>query len=141
MSLMTYRNWYEQKPCAWYIMVKIRDVDTTSTGGLTLTDTLHNQMEYTCGEGTVVAVGPTAWKAFTVSNRPWAKVGDTVIFNSHKGLHYEFLDENGDMKAYRVIKDDDITMTLPKPLKERLAFRWKLIKSRFFSKPKEVTHE
>ena len=56
--------------------------------------------------GTVVAIGPNAWKAFDGGN-PWAKVGDRVTFAKYAGFVFE---DPKSKEQFRLLNDDDITM-------------------------------
>lgn len=56
--------------------------------------------------GTVVKIGPTAWKAFDGSDpswRPWAKVGDIVHFAKYGGKFITIGKED-----YVIVNDEDV---------------------------------
>lgn len=60
--------------------------------------------------GKVVAVGDTAWRAFDGDDpnwKPWAKVGDVVIFAKYGG---KFITVKG--KTYILVNDEDIQAVL-----------------------------
>jgi co-chaperonin GroES (HSP10) len=54
--------------------------------------------------GTLVAIGPNAWKAFD-DGEPWAYVGDKVAYARYSGKHIE--DPETDT-TYIILNDDDI---------------------------------
>ena len=57
--------------------------------------------------GTVLAIGPTAWKDFDVSgvvNTPWAKVGDRIYYAKYSGKNIEI--EKNDPLI--VLNDEDV---------------------------------
>jgi co-chaperonin GroES (HSP10) len=56
--------------------------------------------------GTVIAIGPTAWKAFDGGDKdwkPWAKVGDKVHFAKYGGKFITI-----DKEEYVIVNDEDI---------------------------------
>jgi co-chaperonin GroES (HSP10) len=54
--------------------------------------------------GVIVAIGPTAWKAFD-NGEPWAKIGDRVAFAKYGGFNLE----DADTKViYRLLNDEDV---------------------------------
>lgn len=55
--------------------------------------------------GTVVAVGPDAYKEAT---EPWCKVGDRVAFAKYSGKIVEDLDHT----KYVIVNDDDVVAVL-----------------------------
>ena len=59
-------------------------------------------------KGTVISVGPTAWKDF--GSEPWAKVGDVVIFAKNAGKSVE--DPADKETPYVLLNDEDIVATL-----------------------------
>jgi co-chaperonin GroES (HSP10) len=59
-------------------------------------------------KGTVVAVGPTAWKDF--GNEPWASVGDTIVFAKHAGKKVE--DPADKDTHYVVLNDEDVVAVI-----------------------------
>lgn len=57
--------------------------------------------------GTLVAVGPDAWKAFgkDFNGAPWAKVGDRVTFSQHAG---RYLTDPESDEQLLIMNDEDI---------------------------------
>jgi co-chaperonin GroES (HSP10) len=54
--------------------------------------------------GTIIKVGPTAWKDFGGS--PWAEEGDKVVFAKHAGKRVE--DPEDKDSHYVILNDEDI---------------------------------
>lgn len=99
----SYKGWM---PPAFRILVKTSKVEEKTQGGIILTDKLRERQEYSSGEGTVIAIGPTAFDAF--EGGAWCKVGDVVKFKSYSGCEFKFLDDDGEESLFRFINDDDI---------------------------------
>lgn len=59
-------------------------------------------------EGTVVAVGPTAWADF--GDQPWAKIGDRVIFAKNAGRLVE--DPEAKDRHFVVMNDEDVILVV-----------------------------
>ena len=72
--------------------------------------------------GTIVSVGPSAWKAFRevddkgreVNGRPWAKVGDRILFSKYSGRMWE--DPQTEIR-YLFINDEDVLAVIPEEKK------------------------
>lgn len=54
--------------------------------------------------GTVVSIGPTAWKAFD-DGHAWAQVGDKVAFAKYGGM---IMTDPSDGEEYIILNDKDI---------------------------------
>lgn len=73
--------------------------------------------EHGVENGTIVAIGPTAWKAYRIlddngkeiNGPPWAEVGDRVKFTSQAG---RFILHPETKEKYKVINDEDIKVIL-----------------------------
>lgn len=57
-------------------------------------------------EGTIIGVGPNAWLAFD-DGKPWAKVGDRVIYAKYAGKFVKVED-----KTYVIVNDEDVQCVL-----------------------------
>lgn len=106
-------------PCGHRVLVKTKEVEKKKDLGngleLELVYGANEKLEKAAQiEGTVVAVGPDAWKAFRgiapdgrqVEGRPWAKVGDRVYYARYAG-HPLMDPETGD--EFTILNDEDIT--------------------------------
>ena len=79
-------------------------------GSIFLTQQTRQQEQLARIFGTVVKVGPQAWKAHDPTGRgegePWAKPGDRIVFAKYGG----FVLEDPDTKeCYRLLNDEDVT--------------------------------
>lgn len=106
------------------VVVKPDDVERTTAGGIIIPDTEADKHALAQSTGTLVAVGPDAWKhTVTTTQRlidgqwkdvertisgysePFAEVGDRVAFAKYGGLQVEGVDG----ETYRIMNDEDIT--------------------------------
>ena len=95
-------------PAGHRVLVKVDEVEKVTKGGIIITDTIADRKQEAGIYGTVVAVGPTAWKAFD-DGIPWAAVGDKVAFAKYGGFIIE--DPNtGD--HYRLLNDEDVVAVI-----------------------------
>jgi len=92
------------QPAGHRVIVKPDPLEERSEGGIILSygDDKKRHAEAQV-RGTIIAVGPNAWKAFD-DGTPWAAVGDRVYFAKYGG----FVIEDGGEK-YRLLNDEDIT--------------------------------
>lgn len=92
------------EPTGYYVLVKPKDVETKTAGGIVLVDdTVESDKVHTV-EGTLVAVGPTAWKGFD-NGEAWAKVGDKVVYAKFAGKR--LYDHHTD-QTFILMNDNDI---------------------------------
>jgi chaperonin GroES len=91
------------KPAGHRVLIKPDEIEEVSKGGIVLHTTNKDREADAQISGTLVAVGPNAWKAFD-DGVPWAKVGDKVLFAKYGGYPLKI---KGEM--YRVMNDEDIT--------------------------------
>lgn len=88
-------------------------VERMSKGGIIIPDTAADGRKYLKTTGTIVKVGPDAWKAFRQVDRegtmrngdPWAKEGDQVHYAKNAG--YRIVDEDT-QEEYIVMQDEDV---------------------------------
>jgi len=94
------------KPVGHRVLVKPFDVETkTDFGIIIITDEAR---EFAAQEyGTIVEVGPDAWKDF--GERPWAEVGDKVIYSKYGGKIVRAPKSND---KYVILNDEDILAKL-----------------------------
>ena len=96
-------------PCGHTVLVKVETAETqTDWGFVTTTNSDQKRLEQ-AGQviGTLTAVGPQYWKAFSIdfTGEPWAKVGDKVLFARYSGKSVED-PFTGD--EYYIMNDEDI---------------------------------
>lgn len=90
-------------PAGHRVLIKPDPLEKVTAGGIVLPETDKNRKESAQVRGTVVAVGPQAWKDFS-DGTPWAKEGDRVFFAKYGGYEVEI---EGEM--HRLMNDEDIT--------------------------------
>lgn len=91
------------KPAGHRVLIKPDKVETVSAGGI-ITDISNGDREADAQIiGTLVAVGPNAWKEFD-DGIPWAQVGEKVLFAKYGGYAVKIRGE-----VYRIMNDEDVT--------------------------------
>ena len=82
-------------------LVKPKQVETKTAGGIILMETLTRKEQAACDEGVIMALGDTFGKDFGAEVLP--KVGDKVLFAKYAG---KFI-KDGDVDLV-LLNDDDI---------------------------------
>jgi len=91
------------KPCSYHVLVRPDNVaERQGTIYLPSASVQREQMAQVIG--TIVAVGPTAWKGFD-DGEPWASVGDRVSYAKYGGVLMK--DPETD-EHFRLLLDKDI---------------------------------
>lgn len=90
-------------PAGHRVLVKPDPIEKVSEGGIIIQYENKNRVEEAQVTGTVVEVGPQAWKDFS-DGTPWAKNGDRVLFAKYGGYAIEIEEE-----YHRIMNDEDIT--------------------------------
>lgn len=94
-------------PAGHRILVKPDPVEEVSSGGIVLSTKETREREQMAQvDGTLVAVGATAWK--DQPDGAWAKVGDRVSIGKYAGL----LRKGKDGEEYRIVNDLDLVCVL-----------------------------
>lgn len=105
-------------PAGFRVLVYPDPLEETTKGGIILArqdERLHKAAQQT---GTLVAVGPIAWKAFDkpgffgkLFNRwfRWAKVGQRVFYVKYGGM---FVEDPETKDVYVLLNDEDISGTI-----------------------------
>lgn len=96
-------NWL---PTGNKILVRVTPVEKKTASGIIIHETTTERQEMSQMDGTIVALGPLAYKD---QGTDWVKVGDQVKFSKFAGYLHE---ENG--VKYRVMHDLDVIMVLAK---------------------------
>lgn len=90
------------KPAGHRVLVRPLSLEkSTKTGILLAHDERKEKAQI---RGTILAIGPTAWKAFD-EGEPWAKVGDTIFYAQYGG--YLVRDPETD-EELRLLNDEDV---------------------------------
>lgn len=99
-------------PTGHRILVDVSVAELKTDWGFDLSPGVDNRLENAAQIiGTLVAVGPQAWKAFGPdwSGEPWAQVGDRIMFSEWAGREVED-PETG--KKYKLMNDEDVTAVI-----------------------------
>lgn len=101
-------------PAGHRVLVRPDRVEETTRGGIVLPEVTKERDQRATQQGTVLEIGPSAWKEHW-EGKPWAKVGDRVIFTRYAGvdLSYEarqLIDPSADRLT--VINDEDVVYVL-----------------------------
>lgn len=91
------------KPAGHRVVIKPDPLEEKSAGGIVIAHQDKARKESGQHVGVIIAIGPTAWKAFD-DGEPWAKVGDRIYFAKYGGYEIEVAGEK-----YRVMNDEDVT--------------------------------
>ena len=98
------------KPAGHRILVKPDPIRDRTSGGLFVPEQARDRQMVEQIFGTIVDVGPNAWKAFD-DGRPWAVIGDRVAFAKYGGFVIQDPDTN---EVYRLLNDEDVAAVLSK---------------------------
>ena len=111
---MRFKGIREVEPTAYRVLVKSDPVEEVTKSGIVLAvDKIRERSGIVTG--TIVKVGPTAWKDYKGMNgRPWAAVGDRVIFSKYAGA---FIDD-GSEDGLILVNDEDIQAVVTKEVQE-----------------------
>lgn len=86
------------------VLLRMREVETTSQGGIYIPEQAREREELANTHGEVVSVGLDSWEGET----PWAVVGDWVLIAKYSGVYVK----GKDNRVYRVVNDRDIVGVL-----------------------------
>ncbi len=103
------------KPKGYFVLIapdKLEERDevykAAKEAGIVLQDETTNKEYAATQTGTIVAIGPTAWKAFDRNDpdwKPWAKVGERVFFQKY--VSKTIIDEDTN-EEYFLLADENI---------------------------------
>jgi chaperonin GroES len=88
--------------CTYRVLVKIKPVEEVTKSGIYIPQTAKERMELAAVEGTIIDMGPQAFRAFG-DGQLQANVGDEVKFAKFCGADF---DEDG--VKYRIMNDEDV---------------------------------
>lgn len=72
-------------PTGHLVLVQLQKVEAKTKGGIYIPDTARDVHQKASTIGTLVAIGPQAWKAFG-DGEAWAPIGSTVVFPRYSGV-------------------------------------------------------
>jgi len=91
------------KPCSYHVLVRPDNI-AERQGTIFLPTAAREREQMAQVVGTIVAIGPTAWKAFD-SGEPWASVSDRVSYAKYGGALMKDPDTG---EHFRLLLDKDI---------------------------------
>lgn len=100
-------------PLGHHVLLEIAPLEETSKGGIIIPES--RERDFSRCLGTIVAIGPNAWKAFD-DGLPWAEVGDQVLYRKHSGKRVS--DPSNPDKEYVIVNDDELLCAYSKPIQE-----------------------
>jgi co-chaperonin GroES (HSP10) len=93
--------------------IKLEEADkavaSAKAAGLLILDKTQRQESTIIDVGTVVQIGPTAFRDF--GGDPWCKVGDTISYTRHGG---KFVKDPDSDEEWLVLNDEDVVMVWEK---------------------------
>jgi len=104
-------------PCGHRLIIEPDKVEKETDWGLQLVSFDERLEEAGQQIGTIIAIGPDAWKAFRMmddngqerNGKPWAKVGDRVWYSRYAG---KFILDPHTEKEYKLINDEDVNVII-----------------------------
>lgn len=104
------------EPCGHRVLIKpesLEDVDPdlrrAKAAGIDVSAIVGNKREQEAVTyGTVLKVGPTAWSHESLGGKPWAQVGDRVIFAKFSGKLITLPDQT----KFLIMNDEDVVAVL-----------------------------
>ena len=103
------------KPAGYRVIVKPDLVEEVTESGLFVAWENKDREQAGAFYGTLVAIGPSAWKAYD-DGTPWASVGDRVVFSRYAG---RYIDDPDDIDTkYILLNDEDILAVITQEGKE-----------------------
>lgn len=98
------------EPAGHKILIKPKPVEEKTKSGIILAREIERYQEATT-EGTVVAIGPTAYKKVD-DGTPWCKVGDKISYGKYAGARLTIENQDGVEEDFVVIHDVDVVAIL-----------------------------
>lgn len=102
----------EIEPCGHRVLIKpetVEDADPmvrrAKAMGIDVSQITNNKREQEAVVfGTILKVGPTAWAHESLGGKPWAKIGDQVMYAKFSGKRVELADQ----EELLLLNDEDI---------------------------------
>ncbi len=70
-------------PCGYRVLIEPEVVEEVSAGGIIFAKDIVKQEQTAQVKGKVLDIGGDCWREF---NAPWAKIGDTVLYQRYSGM-------------------------------------------------------
>lgn len=94
-------------PTGGHLLVLPKKVEEKTAGGIYLPQDTRDKEQQAATVGTLVAVGPSAWKDLD-DGSPWAEAGDKISYSRYAGVSME----GEDGQSYVLINDNDVLARL-----------------------------
>lgn len=94
-------------PTGGHLLVMPEKVEEKTKGGIYLPETIREKEQQAATIGTLIAVGPTAWKDID-DGSAWAEVGDKISYARYAGVSMT----GKDNESYVLINDNDVLARL-----------------------------
>ena len=94
-------------PTGGHLLVLPEKVEEKTKGGIYLPQTTLEKEQQAATVGTLIAIGPTAWKDLD-DGVAWAEVGDKISYSRYAGVSMPGKDDD----SYVLINDNDVLARL-----------------------------
>lgn len=94
-------------PTGGHLLVLPNRVEEKTKGGIIIPETTRDKEQQAATVGTLIAVGPTAWKDLD-DGSPWAESGDKISYARYAGV----VMDGADGESYVLINDNDVLAKL-----------------------------
>ena len=94
-------------PTGGHLLVLPEKVEEKTKGGIYLPKTTQEKEQQAATVGTLIAIGPTAWKDLD-DGSAWAEVGNKISYSRYAGVSMDGMDN----ESYVLINDNDVLAKL-----------------------------
>lgn len=98
------------KPLGYQVLIEMDVKQEEKIGSIFIPKQVHDRLEDACEKGTVVELGPLAYKGIAggASQEPWVKPGDRVYVKLYGGRRFKY--KSG--KVFRMVNDEDLNVLM-----------------------------
>jgi len=91
----------------YMVLVKVEKQEEMSKGGIVIPETVREQERRAVEVGTVLEVGPVAWRAESLGGYQWVESGDRILFAKYSGKWVKD-PHDPDGEELLMIRDEDV---------------------------------
>ena len=103
-------------PTGHYLLLEERQAITKTAGGIILAPETQDAIQYLCQIGKIVAMGEQCYAHAVFDGKPWANLGDNVLFYKNAGIRIDLKTDSPEQPArYRLLKDNDVLAQVHDP--------------------------
>jgi co-chaperonin GroES (HSP10) len=97
-------------PTGHYLLLEERQAIKKTAGGIILAPETQDAIQYLCQIGKIVAMGEQCYAHAVFDGKPWARLGDNILFYKNAGIRIDLKADNADTSPvrYRLLKDNDV---------------------------------